>query len=243
MTSSIPRAASTLLVLLASCHCTPRAGLVVQPLAYCPETPIHIAWDTVGETYLKISPQDGDFVPVATSGARDVPPAPMAVDLQAVRRDRREAAHAEVAPVATRPLVGDARDCDAGLAQISPIEIRAGDYDARTRLDSISSSCHSVDPSDPCPTITVCHGVDRADPCTGAGAHRWQIAPGERVDIASAGLDGFWLLARALTPSEHCHAAAGSDTATATATTPATSRMTHLRVQLNLSCAPRAEAP
>lgn len=225
--------------IVSACGCSPQAALHVWPQAYCPGTPIHVAWEAKGDTYLKISPPDGDFTPVSNSGLLFLPPSQVTIDVEARRHNRRDAQQVTASPVASRPFVGEALDCDVQLAKTRAIQFRVGDYDERARLQSISSSCHTEDPSDPCPTITVCRGPNRADPCTGAGSQSWQIAPGQPVDLSheSVGMAGYWMLARKLTPGESCGPAAPGVAGAKPST--ATQKMTHLKVQLNLSCSPQ----
>jgi len=220
------------------CQCAPHVALHVSPQAYCPGTPIHLEWVATGDVSLKISPEDTDFVSVANSRIWDLPPADRSIELQALWHDRRDGVRVEVARVASRPLVGPANDCDAGGAKTQPIPFPPGLYDRRARLDSIASSCHSDEPADPCPEITVCLGASPTDPCAGGGARRWQVAPGHTLDVSHDAVDlaGYWVLARKLLPGESCGPADAAHPAPAAATTP---KMTHLKVQLNLSCAPQ----
>lgn len=223
------------------CQCAPRATLHVSPQAYCPGTPIHLDWVATGETSLKISPPDSDYMPVASSGIRDLPPSERSIELQAIWHDRRIAVPANIAPVAPRSLVGETLDCDAERTKTKPIQFVVGEYDRRTRLDSISNGCHSDDPTDPCPEITVCHGSSSSDPCAGSGSRSWQVAPGHAVDVSHEAIDitGYWVLARKFLPGESCGPAAGAQPAAAPATPPPSTKMTHLKVQLKLSCAPQ----
>jgi hypothetical protein len=223
------------------CGCAPQATLRVSPEAYCPGTPIHVEWVGTGDTSLKISPVDRDFMPAANSGIRDLPPSAQSIELQTLWHDRRDARHVDVAPVASRPFVGDSLECDAEHKKTKPIEILAGTYDRRTLLESILSSCHSDDPTDPCPEITICHGTSPTDPCAGSGSRSWQVAPGHAADVSQEAVDmaGYWVFARKLLPGESCGPPAGTRPAAAPATPPPSMKMTHLRVQLKLSCAPQ----
>lgn len=241
------RGVGSLLVLACAvssgCGCGPQATLHVWPQAYCPGTPIHLAWDATGDTYLRVSPTDQAFTSVPSSGFTYLPSSQATIDLEAKRHNRRDAAQIVIAPAASRPFVGDALDCDAQLARTHPIEIRPGDYDLRAQIQSISSRCQSDNNSDPCPTITVCHGSNPTDPCTGTGSRIWQVAPDHPADLSheSVGMAGFWVLARKLAPGESCGpAATGAGLATPAA---ASQKMTHLSIQLTLSCAPEGAMP
>ncbi|HEU4731967.1 MAG TPA: hypothetical protein VFT22_28925 [Kofleriaceae bacterium] len=214
----------------------------MTPQAYCPGTKIHLDWNAAGDTYLKISPPDQQFMPVDSAGEKELAPSAMTIDIQALRNNRRDAHEVTVAPAASRPFVGDALDCDARLAKTRPIEIRPGDYDPRALLQSISSSCHDK-PDDPCPTITVCRGPNPDDPCSGVGARAWEVAPDHPAVVShdAAGMAGYWVLARRLAPGERC----GSEVSASGRGTRSTTsqKMTHLKVQFTLSCAPQGATP
>ena len=216
--------------------------LRVWPQAYCPQTKkINILMQADGDAYLMIDPPDKEYEPASKRVSRTEDARPMTVTADVERHHRADGGQFVVAPIPeTRPMVGEAIDCDSHLVKTEPIPkagFAADDFDPLAHVTKISNGCNSTDPDDPCPTITVCHGSDPKSLCEGPSGHSWTVPPGGSIDLPSpaGSMTGYWQLGRQLAAGEQCGPTAGA-TGGATATKPASQKMTHMKVTLHLSC-------